>query len=73
MYQQHPLYMIKSKKAGANTKKILPVNASPRKGGILDTAAGTLAADLRDCEVTVFHMWKKGCYPRSGRKQQEKF
>ena len=37
-------------------KKILLVNASPRKGGNSDTITKMLAEDLKDCEVTVFNM-----------------
>ena len=47
-------------------KKILLVSASPRKGGNSDTVVETLAADLRDCEVTVFKMREKDCRPCRG-------
>ena len=44
-------------------KKILLVDASPRKGGNSDTIVNMLAEDLKDCEVTVFHMREKKCNP----------
>jgi multimeric flavodoxin WrbA len=44
-------------------KKILLVNASPRKGGNSDTITKMLAEDLKDCEVTVFNMREKKCNP----------
>lgn len=44
-------------------KKILLVNASPRKGGNSDIITQTLAKDLRNCEVTVFNMREKKCNP----------
>lgn len=44
-------------------KKILLVNASPRKGGNSDIVVDTLAQDLKGCEVTVFKMYEKDCRP----------
>lgn len=42
-------------------KKILLVDASPRKGGNSDVVIETLAQDLQGCEVTVFKMREKDC------------
>ena len=44
-------------------KKILLINASPRKGGNSDTVTQLLAKDLNGCEVTVFNMREKNCKP----------
>lgn len=44
-------------------KKILLVNASPRKGGNSDMITRMLTDDLKDCEVTVFNMREKKCNP----------
>lgn len=44
-------------------RKILLVDASPRKGGNSNAVVDTLADDLRDCEVTVFKMREKDCRP----------
>ena len=44
-------------------KKILLVDASPRKGGNSEVVVDTLAGDLKNCEVTVFKMREKDCRP----------
>lgn len=44
-------------------KKILLVNASPRKGGNSDIAIQTLAENLSDQDVTIFTMRDKNCHP----------
>ena len=44
-------------------KKILLVDSSPRKNGNSEVVVDTLAADLRDAEVTVFKMREKKCSP----------
>ena len=44
-------------------KKILLVCASPRRGGNSDIVTSTLASDLTDCDVTVFTMREKRCFP----------
>ena len=44
-------------------KKVLLVNASPRKNGNSDTIVNMLAEDLADCEVVVFNMREKTCNP----------
>lgn len=44
-------------------RKILLVNASPRKDGNSDTITKALAEDLKGCEVTVFNMREKKCNP----------
>lgn len=44
-------------------KKILLVNASPRKEGNSDRITALLADDLKDCEVTIFNMREKNCRP----------
>ena len=44
-------------------KKILLVNASPRKGGNSDIVTQTLAKNLTGCEVTIFNMREKNCKP----------
>lgn len=44
-------------------KKILLVNASPRKGGNCDVATQYLAEKLPGCDVTVFNMREKDCHP----------
>ena len=44
-------------------KKILLINASPRKGGNSDTITNMIAEDLKDCEVTIFNMREKKCNP----------
>lgn len=44
-------------------KKILLVNASPRKGGNSDTVTQLLADDLKGCQATIFHMREKKCNP----------
>ena len=44
-------------------KKILLVNASPRKGGNSDVITRILAEDLKECDVTVFNMREKKCNP----------
>ncbi len=44
-------------------KKILLVDASPRKNGNSEVIVDTIAADLKDCEVTVFKMREKTCNP----------
>ena len=44
-------------------KKILLVNASPRKGGNSDIAIQTLAENLSDQVVTIFTMRDKNCHP----------
>lgn len=44
-------------------KKILLVNASPRKGGNSDIAIQTLADRLSDQDVTIFTMREKRCHP----------
>lgn len=44
-------------------KKILLVNASPRKGGNSDIAIQTLADHLSDQDVTIFTMREKNCHP----------
>lgn len=44
-------------------KKILLVNASPRKGGNSDLITKMLAEELKDCEVIVFNMREKKCNP----------
>lgn len=44
-------------------RKILLVDASPRKGGNSEVIVDTLADDLNDCEVAVFKMREKNCQP----------
>lgn len=44
-------------------KKILLVEASPRKGGNSEVIVDTIAADLKECQVTVFKMRKMICNP----------
>ncbi len=44
-------------------KKILLVDASPRKGGNSEIAVDTLAEDLKVNEITVFKMREKDCRP----------
>lgn len=44
-------------------KKILLVNASPRKGGNSDVIVQMLKTDLQNCDVTVFNMREKQCKP----------
>ena len=47
-------------------KKILLVDASPRKNGNSEVIVDTLAADLPEAEVTVFKMREKECHPWLG-------
>ena len=42
-------------------KKILLIDASPRKNGNSEVIVDTIAADLENCEVTVFKMREKKC------------
>lgn len=44
-------------------RKILLVDASPRKGGNAETAVDILAEDLKGNEITVFKMREKDCRP----------
>ena len=44
-------------------KKILLVCATPRRGGNSDIVTSTLASDLAGCDVTVFTMREKRCFP----------
>lgn len=44
-------------------KKILLIDTSPRKGGNSEIVVETLAADLKDCDVTIFKMREKDCRP----------
>ena len=44
-------------------KKVLLVDASPRKNGNSEIIVDTIAADLKDAEVTVFKMREKNCKP----------
>ena len=55
--------VIKSKKLlkGDEMKKILIVNASPRKNGNSDTICQMLAKDLKNHEVIVFNISEKNC------------
>lgn len=42
-------------------KKIVLIDASPRKGGNSEAVTDIIANDLADCEVTVFKMREKDC------------
>lgn len=47
-------------------EKVLLVDASPRKNGNSEIVVDTIAADLKDAEVTVFKMREKKCNPCMG-------
>lgn len=44
-------------------KKIVLIDASPRKGGNSEAVTDLIANDLAGCEVTVFKMREKDCRP----------
>lgn len=44
-------------------KKIVLIDASPRKGGNSEAVTDIIANDLAGCEVTVFKIHEKDCRP----------